>query len=76
MTNNKKKQIEEDIRKLVIERIKASSGDLGISIGSKTYSKGKLIKSVKLGDELGQEIINAQMKYLKDLAAGKIYQGE
>ncbi len=49
MTNNKKPQkrykkkgIQEDVRELIIERIKAASGDLGISVGSEGYMKAKI----------------------------------
>lgn len=83
MTNSKKqkklpvnKKIQEDMRKLVIERIKATSGDLGISIGSTFYTKDQVLKHVEVGDEIGQEIIDMQMEYLRDLAKGTIYQDE
>lgn len=67
--------INEDLRKLVIERIKASATDLRISVGSRTYGKQKLLKSVAAGDKLGQQVVKAHLNYLKSLASGKIYQG-
>lgn len=68
------KETKEDMRKLVIERIKATSDELEISIGSKTYSKSDILRSLEKKDELGQEIIEIQMEYLKDMAQGAIYQ--
>jgi len=68
------KELQEDIRKLVIARIKASSDDLSISIGSTGYTKEEIVKSIEKGDELGQEIIEIQMEYLRDMAEGAIYQ--
>lgn len=72
---NKNQQINEDLRRLVTERIKASATDLRISIGSRTYGKQKLLKSVAVGDKLGQQVIDAHLNYLKSLASGKIYRG-
>jgi len=67
------KETQEDIRKLVMARIKAASDDLAISIGSKEYTKEEMLKSIETGSELGQEIIEIQMEYLKDIAQGAIY---
>lgn len=68
------KEIQEDIKKLVIARIKASSDDLSISIGSTEYTKEEMLKSIEKGDKLGQEIIEIQMEYLWDMAEGAVYQ--
>ena len=79
MINNKHKEekIQEDLRKLVIARIEASSEDLRIAIGGENdYSREELIKSVQSGDDLGQEIINSQLEYLRDMASGKLYDNE
>jgi len=83
MANNKKPQkryknkgIQKDVRELIIERIKAASGDLGISVGSKGYTKEEILKSVEVGDKMGQEIMDAQMEYLRDMAEGKIHKDE
>lgn len=70
----KDKELQEDIKKLVLARIKAASDDLSISIGSTEYTKGEILKSVEKGDEIGKEIIEIQMEYLRDMAAGTIYQ--
>lgn len=70
----KDKEIQEDIKKLVLARIKAASDDLGISIGSTEYTKEDMLKSVEKEDEVGKEIIEIQMEYLRDLVAGTIYQ--
>lgn len=71
------KSSDEDVRQLVIARLKASSSGLKISIGGEgTFSKEDLIKRVEAGDEIGQKVIDIQMEYLRDLASGKIYQDE
>ena len=68
------KEIQEDIRALTLERIKVSSGDLRISIGAEDYTKRELLESVRRNDEVGQEVMEAQIEYLRDMAEGKIYQ--
>jgi len=72
----KNKQVQREMRALVLARLKATSNDLRISIGSAHYSKEELLKSVEKGKKLGQEIIEAQMEYLRDMAEGAIYQSE
>lgn len=71
---NKNEEIQEDIKKLVIARIKAISDELGIVIGSKKYSKKEMLESVEKEDEIGKEIIEIQMDYLRDMASGAIYE--
>jgi hypothetical protein len=68
------KEIYEDIKKLVIERVKASSDDLRISLGSNEYTKEEILKSIKEENEIGREFIEIQMEYLRDMAEGAIYQ--
>lgn len=66
--------INADIKKLVIERLKASSDELEIIVGDLgNYSKEALIKSVEQENELGKEVIEMEMNYLKAIAEGKIY---
>lgn len=66
--------IDEDIKKLVIERIKVVSDDLGISLGSGEYTKEEILRNVEEESELGREFVDIQMEYLRDMAAGIIYQ--
>lgn len=68
---------QEYIKELVIARLEASSGSLKIMIGGdKELSKQDMIKNVREGNELGKEIIDIQLEFLKDMAAGKIYQND
>lgn len=74
--SSKDKKTQEDMRRLVIERIKTASADLGVSIGATEYTQDELVKSVETGNELGQKIIAIQMEYLRDMAEGAIYKDE
>ncbi|MCR4324092.1 MAG: hypothetical protein NUV69_00185 [Candidatus Curtissbacteria bacterium] len=66
-------QLQEDIKKLVLARIQAASDDLRIAIGSTEYTKKEMIERVEAEDEIGKEIIDIQMEYLRDTAEGAIY---
>lgn len=69
----KETQIDEDIRKLVIARVRATPKNVKVSIGSQDYTKEQLIENVEENTEVGKEIIAIQMHYLRDLASGAIY---
>jgi len=67
-------KINEEIKKLVIARIKAYSDKITLSLGGlKKYSREELIECIENEDELGKEIIEIQMEYLKDMAEGNFY---
>jgi hypothetical protein len=70
------KKTQKEMRKLVLARLQAASDDLRISIGSTNYNKKQLLKKVQAGDKIGQEIINIQIEYLRDMAKGAIYKNE
>lgn len=64
----------EEMKKIVIARLKTSSDDLIIIIGDKDYNKQDALKSVEDGDEIGLEIIDTQMEFLRDMAKGMFYE--
>ncbi|HBC44706.1 MAG: hypothetical protein UX08_C0002G0011 [Candidatus Collierbacteria bacterium GW2011_GWB1_45_35] len=64
---------DDEIRSLVIERLKSISDESSLMIGGdKKLSKSDMIKSVQNGDDTGKKIIDMQMTYLRDLASGKL----
>lgn len=63
----------EEMKKIVVARIRTSSDDLVITIGDKDYNKKEMLESVEKGDELGLEIIDTQMEFLRDMASGLFY---
>jgi hypothetical protein len=69
-------EIKNDIKRLVIERIKATSDELEISIGSTRYTKEQILDSVEKEDEIGKEIIDIQIEYLRDMAQGALYRNQ
>ena len=68
------KKIDNDLQEIGLARIMASPEDLIISIGSNEYNKAEIIKGVEESTELGKAIADAQLRFLKDMASGKIYE--
>ena len=66
----------EEMKKIAYARVKASSDDLIISVGSKEYSKEEILQSISDGDEAGLEIIDMQIEFLRDMAKGEFYAQE
>ena len=79
-TDNQPEQIDEDLKEqlkqLTIARIQTISRDARISLGSEDYSSEELIRHIKESDEIGEEFIQMNWQYLKDLASGAIYEDE
>lgn len=66
-------QTDEEIRKLVVERIKAMSDEAGLIIGGdKKMSKAEMIENVQKGSDEGKQIVDMQMTFLRDMASGKL----
>ncbi|MFH1332785.1 MAG: hypothetical protein ABIH53_00935 [archaeon] len=71
-----KKNKEELIKKIVIERIKTMSPSVKIALGSKSkgefLTREKLLTEVKSNSEIGKKIIDIQWKYIQALKLGLI----
>lgn len=62
---------DEDIRNLVIARLRTFSRDRKISVGSKgEFSTDELIERVKKDDDIGKTIVQIQLQYLQSLKEG------
>ncbi|MFW6283178.1 MAG: hypothetical protein ACOC1P_03965 [Minisyncoccales bacterium] len=76
MTENKKpkKQTEEEIKKLVVARIKASmSPNMRLSVGmGGRLDMEELIDHVNKEDEVGKQIIQAHLNFLKAQSSGEL----
>lgn len=60
------KTSDEDIRQLVIARLRSLSSGKKLSIGSEgEFSRDDLIRMVEKKDKIGKKIIEIQMSYLR-----------
>lgn len=66
-------ELKEKLKKLVLERIKVMPDTLNMAIGSTQLTKEELEQRIKRGDEIGNQIMEIELEYLRDLASGAIY---
>ena len=66
---------EQEIKQLVVERLKTLPEDTGLSIGSMgDFNKQELISHVEQGDDIGQKIIEVELNFLRGLKDGILYE--
>lgn len=73
MNTNKSQEAvnKEDIKKLVIARLRTFSRGRKISIGSDgEFNKDELIKHVEDDDPIGKKMVEIQLQYLQSLKEG------
>lgn len=64
---------DEEIRKLVLARLKVLSSDIMISFGSEgSFSRDELVRRVEEGDKIGEKLAEIQMEWLQSLKEGII----
>ncbi len=83
MTKTKDDQIDtldasskEQLKQITIARIRTISSDTKISLGSEDYTVEELVNHVEKDDQVGEEMIQMNWQYLKDLASGALYDNE
>jgi len=66
---------EQEIKDLVIARLKTLPEDIGISIGSAgNFSREEIIRHVEQDDEIGRKIVEVELAFLRKLKEGIIYE--
>ncbi len=61
-------------KEIVLARVRAYDDDFELSVGSGgTFSRDEIIENIEKETEIGQEIVEMQMEYLRDLISGDIY---
>ncbi|OGZ02737.1 MAG: hypothetical protein A2946_04120 [Candidatus Liptonbacteria bacterium RIFCSPLOWO2_01_FULL_53_13] len=66
---------EQEIKELVIARLKTLPNNKDISIGSSgEFSKDELIEAVENEDQLGKKLIEVEMNFLRTLKDGLYYE--
>ena len=66
----------EQLKQITIARIRTISSDTKISLGSEDYTVEELVDHVEKDDQVGEEMIQMNWQYLKDLASGALYDNE
>ena len=66
---------EQEIKQLVIERLKILPEDTGMSIGSQgDFGKDEMIAHVERGDDIGKKIVEVELNFLRGLKEGMLYE--
>ena len=68
--------LKEQLKQITIARIRTISSDKRISLGSEDYTAEELVNHVEENDQIGEEMMQINWQYLKDLAAGALYDNE
>jgi len=71
-----KDKIEREIQELVIERLKLIPSDKNISIGGATFTRSQIIDHVQKKDEIGKQVVEVELSYLKALKRGDFFEFE
>lgn len=73
MKKSPKKITDDEIRKLVIERLKTFPLGKKVSIGSEgSFDKEELINHIEKQDKVGEKIVEIQLSYLQALKEGEL----
>ena len=60
-------------KEIILARVRTYSDDFELSIGGgSTFSRDEIIENIEKETETGQEIVEMQMEYLRDLISGDI----
>ena len=66
-------KLTEDVKELVIARLEIMPPNYKLSIGNQgTFTKDELIKNVKEGSAVGNQIVKMQYSFIKALTTGKL----
>ena len=66
---------EQEIKQLVIERLKTLPENIGLSIGAMgDFDKQELISHVEQGDDIGQKMVEVELSFLRGLKEGILYE--
>ncbi len=69
-------ELQEQIRELVIARIRTLSDNVSLSVGGEDLKRDELIEHVQKEDEIGKNLIDMQIEFLQDMASGALYENK
>jgi len=69
-------ELKKQFKKLVLERISVMPDTLCMAVGSTELTKKQLTQHVKDEDEIGKQVMEIELSFLRDLASGAIYSNE
>lgn len=82
MRDNQRSQIEEIIsdpelkqqfKKLILERVSVMPDTLRMAVGSMELTRGDITQHIQDEDEIGKQVMEMELEFLRDLASGAVY---
>ena len=67
-------ELSRQLKMLVLERISIMPENMRLAIGTTEISKKDIVQHIEAEDDLGKQMIEMELEYLRDLASGAIYQ--
>tara|TARA_Y100000294_G_C8381002_1_gene266747 strand:+ start:380 stop:622 length:243 start_codon:yes stop_codon:yes gene_type:complete len=72
-SKNNEESEEKFLKDLVLARIDIMPQNFKLSIGNKgTFNKEQIMESVKRGDQIGKQVIDMQINFIKALTSGEL----
>lgn len=69
-------ELKDELKEIVLARIGTMPDTISIAIGSDQLGRKELVQHVQKEDEIGKQIMDMELEYLRDLASGAIYKHE
>ncbi len=68
--------LREELKALVLERVNVMPDNMSVAIGSSQLSKEEMVRHVREEDDVGKQVMEFELEYLRALGSGAIYGGE
>jgi len=76
-TPTDKQQLKEDMKQLAIARLKSIPSQYQISVGGGGgLTRKEAVENIENDSEIGKELVNIQIEFLRDMAQGELYKYE
>lgn len=69
-------ELMEQLKKLVLERVNVMPDTMRIAVGEDDFTKSDIMRHIKEEDEVGKQMMEIELGFLRDLASGAIYAHE
>ncbi len=69
-------ELKEQFKNLVLERVKVMPDTLCVAVGSVDLTKKELAQHVQEEDDIGRQIMDMELEFLRDMASGAVYAHE
>ncbi|MBK6861597.1 MAG: hypothetical protein IPK91_16050 [Saprospiraceae bacterium] len=66
-------ELNEQLKSLVLERVGTMPDTLRMSVDSDELTKNDVLQHVSQGDDIGNQVMEMELGFLRDLASGAIY---